>query len=225
VIRVLLVDDQALVRGGFAMLLSESEDLEIVGEAGDGVEALELVRRTAPDLVLMDIRMPRMDGIEATRRISADPANRNVKVLILTTFDDDDLVYAALHAGASGFLLKETRPTELLAAINTIVSGEALLSPKVTRRLIEQFTALTAPPGKSGAQHANLTDREREVLVAVAAGRSNQEIAQLLAMGYGTVKTHVSHLLTKLNCRDRAQLVAFAYEQRIAVPGNGRMGS
>ena len=217
-IRVLLVDDQALVRSGFAMLLSESPDIEIVGEAGDGAEALELVRRTGPDLVLMDIRMPRMDGIEATRRISGDPANRDTKVLILTTFDDDDLVYAALHAGASGFLLKETRPTELLAAIHTIVSGEALLSPKVTRRLIEQFTALTAPPG-SRAPHAALTDREREVLVAVAAGRSNQEIAQLLAMGYGTVKTHVSHLLTKLDCRDRAQLVAYAYEQRIAVPG------
>jgi DNA-binding NarL/FixJ family response regulator len=219
VIRVAVVDDQELVRSGFAVLLRSSADIEVVGEAGDGRQAWELCRRTAPDVVLMDIRMPVMDGLEATRRIMSDPQCATTHVLVLTTFDQDELVHEALRAGASGFLLKDTRPTQLLEAIDVVAGGDALLAPSVTRRLIEQFAALPgkAPdPGDDG-----LTDREREVLVAVSQGLANQEIAELLHMGYGTVKTHVSHLLTKLDCRDRAQLVMHAYESGLAVPGRG----
>jgi len=217
VIRVAVVDDQELVRSGFAVLLRSSADIEVVGEAGDGQRAWELCRRTAPDVVLMDIRMPVMDGLEATRRIMSDPQCATTHVLVLTTFDQDELVHEALRAGASGFLLKDTRPTQLLEAIDVVAGGDALLAPSVTRRLIEQFAALPgkAPdPGDDG-----LTDREREVLVAVSQGLANQEIAELLHMGYGTVKTHVSHLLTKLGCRDRAQLVMHAYESGLTVPG------
>ena len=216
-IRVAVVDDQELVRSGFAVLLRSSADIEVVGEAGDGQRAWELCRRTAPDVVLMDIRMPVMDGLEATRRIMSDPQCATTHVLVLTTFDQDELVHEALRAGASGFLLKDTRPTQLLEAIDVVAGGDALLAPSVTRRLIEQFAALPgkAPdPGDDG-----LTDREREVLVAVSQGLANQEIAELLHMGYGTVKTHVSHLLTKLGCRDRAQLVMHAYESGLTVPG------
>jgi DNA-binding NarL/FixJ family response regulator len=219
VIRVAVVDDQELVRSGFVVLLRSSADIEVVGEAGDGKEAWELCRHTAPDVVLMDIRMPVMDGLEATRQIMADPQCAATHVLVLTTFDQDELVHEALRAGASGFLLKDTRPTQLLDAIEVVAGGDALLAPSVTRRLIEQFAAM---PGKApDPGHDGLTGREREVLVAVSHGLSNQQIADLLHMGYGTVKTHVSHLLTKLDCRDRAQLVMWAYESGTTVPGRG----
>ena len=217
-IKVAVVDDQELVRSGFVVLLRSSVGIEVVGEAGDGQEAWDLCRRTTPDVVLMDVRMPRMDGLEATRRIMADPECSSTKVLILTTFDEDELVHEALRAGASGFLLKDTRPTQLLEAIAVVAAGDALLAPSVTRRLIEQFTAQPSRP--STPPEDDLTDREREVLAAIARGLSNQEIADTLHMGYGTVKTHVSHLLTKLECRDRAQLVMHAYESGLSVPGS-----
>jgi len=219
VIRVAVVDDQELVRSGFVVLLRASPGIEVVGEAADGVEAVELARRTSPDVVLMDVRMPRMDGLEATRAILADPSAATTRVLVLTTFDDDDLVLEALRSGASGFLLKDTRPTQLLEAIEVVAAGEALLHPRVTRRLIERFAALPAERSPRAAQDDGLTGREREVLTEVARGLSNQEIGERLHLGYGTVKTHVSHLLTKLECRDRAQLVMHAYESGLAVPG------
>jgi DNA-binding NarL/FixJ family response regulator len=218
-IRVAVVDDQELVRSGFVVLLRSSIDIEVVGEAGDGAEAWEMCRRTAPDVVLMDVRMPRMGGIEATRRILSDAKCTNTRVLVLTTFDQDELVLEALRAGASGFLLKGTRPAQLLDAIRVIASGDALLAPAVTRRMIELLSALPDPA--TPPQDDGLTEREREVLVAVANGLSNQEIADRLHMGYGTVKTHVSHLLAKLDCRDRAQLVMRAYESGVTVPGSG----
>ena len=218
-IRVAVVDDQELVRSGFVVLLRASPGIEVVGEAGDGVEAVELARRTSPDVVLMDVRMPRMDGLEATRAILADPSAATTRVLVLTTFDDDELVLEALRSGASGFLLKDTRPTQLLEAIEVVAAGEALLHPRVTRRLIERFAALPAERSPRAAQDDGLTGREREVLAEVARGLSNQEIGERLHLGYGTVKTHVSHLLTKLDCRDRAQLVMHAYESGLAVPG------
>ena len=215
-IRVAVVDDQELVRSGFVVLLRSSPEVEVVGEAGDGAAALELCRRTAPDVVLMDVRMPLVDGIEATRRILADPGCAGTRVLVLTTFDEDDLVLEALRAGASGFLLKDTRPVQLLEAISVVAAGEALLAPSVTRRLIGRLAAL---PAAAAPVDDGLTEREREVLVAVANGLSNQEIADELHMGYGTVKTHVSRLLLKLDCRDRAQLVMHAYESGLTVPG------
>ena len=218
-IRVAVVDDQELVRSGFVVLLRASPGIEVVGEAGDGVEAVELARRTSPDVVLMDVRMPRMDGLEATRAILADPSAATTRVLVLTTFDDDELVLEALRSGASGFLLKDTRPTQLLEAIEVVAAGEALLHPRITRRLIERFAALPAERSPRAAQDDGLTGREREVLTEVARGLSNQEIGERLHLGYGTVKTHVSHLLTKLDCRDRAQLVMHAYESGLAVPG------
>lgn len=218
-IRVAVVDDQELVRSGFVVLLSSSDDIEVVGQAGDGAEAWDLCRRTAPDVVLMDVRMPRMDGLEATRRIMADPRCASTRVIVLTTFDDDELVIEALRAGASGFLLKDTRPTQLLDAIAVVAAGDALLAPSVTRRLISQFAAL--PSRATSAVEDGLTSREREVLVAVSRGLSNQEIADSLHMGYGTVKTHVGHLLNKLGCRDRAQLVMHAYESGVTLPGSG----
>lgn len=215
---VAVVDDQALVRSGFVVLLRSEPDVEIVGEASDGQQGWDLCRRTSPDVVLMDVRMPTMDGIQATEHIVSDPACANTKVLILTTFDEDELVVQALRAGASGFLLKDTRPDLLLDAIAVIAAGESLLSPSVTRRMIERFAALPDATPRSTADDG-LTDREREVLLAVAKGLSNNEIAGALHMGYGTVKTHVSHLLTKLDSRDRAQLVMYAYESGLAVPG------
>ena len=218
-IRVAVVDDQELVRSGFVVLLRASPGIEVVGEAGDGVEAVELARRTSPDVVLMDVRMPRMDGLEATRAILADPSAATTRVLVLTTFDDDELVLEALRSGASGFLLKDTRPTQLLEAIEVVAAGEALLHPRITRRLIERFAALPAERSARGTPDDGLTGREREVLAEVARGLSNQEIGERLHLGYGTVKTHVSHLLTKLDCRDRAQLVMHAYESGLAVPG------
>ncbi|GAA3693934.1 response regulator transcription factor [Microlunatus aurantiacus] len=216
-ITVAVVDDQDLVRAGFVLLLRSSGGVEVVGEARDGLEAITLCRRTAPDVVLMDVRMPHLDGLAATRTILADPACTRTRVLVLTTFDDDDLVLEALRSGASGFLLKETRPDQLLEAIEVVAGGEALLHPRVTRRLIERFASL--PVRRTPAYDDGLTDREREVLLAVSQGLSNQEIAARLYLGYGTVKTHVSHLLGKLDCRDRAQLVMYAYESGLAVPG------
>ena len=218
-IRVGVVDDQALVRSGFAVLLRSADGIDVVGEGSDGLQAVELARRTRPDVMLMDIRMPEMDGLEATRRITSDDATASTRVLILTTFDLDEYVVEALRAGASGFLLKDTLPDELLAAVRVIAGGEALLAPKVTRRLIEQF--VQQRPAAAGAPHpglASLTEREREVLGAVARGLSNAEIADELFMSHSTAKTHVGRLLTKLDARDRAQLVMLAYEAGVVVP-------
>jgi DNA-binding NarL/FixJ family response regulator len=220
VIRVAVADDQALVRSGFVVLLGSAADIEVVGEAADGVEAVALVGRERPDVVLMDIRMPEMDGLEATRRIVGAPATATTKVLILTTFDHDEYVFEALRAGASGFLLKDTLPVDLLAAIRVVAEGDALLAPKVTRRLIEQFTA--SAPAATAAVHpgiAELTEREREILLAVASGMSNAEIAEAMFISHATAKTHVSRLLTKLAARDRAQLVMIAYESGVVTPG------
>jgi len=222
VIRVAVADDQALVRSGFAVLLRSAGDIDVVGEASDGREAVALVERARPDVILMDIRMPDMDGLEATRRITSNDATGSTRVLILTTFDLDEYVFEALHAGASGFLLKDTLPDELLAAVRVVASGEALLAPKVTRRLIEQF--VQQPMAARAEPHpglSSLTEREREVLAAVARGLSNAEIGEELFMSHATAKTHVSRLLTKLDARDRAQLVMLAYEAGLVVPGSG----
>ncbi len=205
-------DDQALLRGSFHVLVDTAPDLMAVGEAGTGAEAVELARRERPDVVLMDVRMPQMDGIEATRRICGSPETAGVRVLMLTTFDLDEYVYAALRAGASGFLLKDTPPGELLAAIRVIAVGEALLAPTVTRRLIAQFTRRPEPLRPLARELDGVTDREREVLALIARGLSNSEIAEHLHVSLATVKTHVGHLLAKLQARDRAQLVIVAYE-------------
>lgn len=219
--RVAVVDDQALVRSGFAVLLRSADEIEVVGEGCDGREAVELARRSRPDVILMDIRMPEMDGLEATRRITSDPATASTRILILSTFDLDEYVFQALRAGASGFLLKDTLPDELLAAVRVVASGEALLAPKVTRRLIEQFVQQhPAAPSPPHSGLATLTDREREVLGAVARGLSNAEVAENLFMSHLTAKTHVSRLLRKLDARDRAQLVMLAYEEGVVVPGS-----
>jgi DNA-binding NarL/FixJ family response regulator len=221
VIRVAVADDQALVRSGFAVLLRSAGDIDVVGEASDGREAVALVERARPDVMLMDIRMPDMDGLEATRRITSNDATASTRVLILTTFDLDEYVFEALHAGASGFLLKDTLPDDLLAAVRVVASGEALLAPKVTRRLIEQF--VQQPVAARAEPHpglSSLTEREREVLAAVARGLSNAEIGEELFMSHATAKTHVSRLLTKLDARDRAQLVMLAYEAGVVVPGS-----
>lgn len=218
-IRVLVADDQALVRGGFRVLVDSSEDLEVVGEAADGAEALALVRDLKPDVVLMDIRMPVTDGIEATRAIASDPGTAQTRVLILTTFDLDEYVYEALRAGASGFLLKDTEPDALLDAIRVVAAGEALLAPSVTRRLIAEFAHRPSPVKASIAQLEVLTEREREVLALVARGLSNAEIAAALFISPATAKTHVSRVMMKLGARDRAQLVAIAYESGLITPG------
>ena len=222
VIRVVVVDDEALVRRGLAVLLRLEPGLDVVGEAGDGAAAVSVVRREQPDFVLMDIRMPGVDGLAATRTLMADPRTADTKVLILTTFDLDEHVFAAVRAGASGFLPKDTAPAELLTAIRVVAGGDALLSPKVTRRLIEEFVR-RAPDGPAAAPEGldQLTERELEVLRAVARGRSNAEIAEDLFVSYATVKTHVSRLLMKLGVRDRAQLVMVAYEGGVLVPGHG----
>jgi len=212
VTRVLIADDQALLRGSFRVLVDSAPGLEVVGEASDGVEAVALTRREQPDVVLMDVRMPSMDGIEATRRICAESAAR---VLMLTTFDLDEYVYAALRAGASGFLLKDTRPADLLSAIAIVAAGEALLAPSVTRRLVAEFARLPAGPVK---RLEGVTAREQEVLALIARGLSNAEIAARLHLGIATVKTHIGRLLHKLAARDRAQLVIAAYESGLVRP-------
>jgi DNA-binding NarL/FixJ family response regulator len=228
VIRVVVADDQALVRGAFEVLIRSAPGMTVVGAAADGEEAVELALRERPDVVLMDIRMPRLDGIEATRLIAAagraraapdggQPA-QDVRVLILTTFDLDEYVYAALRAGASGFLLKDTAPTELLNAIAVVSAGEALLAPSVTRRLIEEFTRRPQPARTPRATLDGVTEREQEVLGLVGRGLSNAEIAQHLTLAAATVKTHVGRLLMKLGARDRAQLVIAAYESGLLDP-------
>jgi DNA-binding NarL/FixJ family response regulator len=218
-VRVVVADDQLLVRSGFRVLVDSAPDLEVVGEAGDGVEAVELARLRRPEVVLMDIRMPTMDGLEATRRIVADQLLIGVRVLVLTTFDLDEYVYQALRAGASGFLLKDTPPADLLAAIRVVAAGDALLAPRVTRRLIEEF-ARRPEPAADPAALAALTDREREVLTLVARGLSNAELADRLYVSAATAKTHVSRILAKLQARDRAQLVMLAYESGLVRPGS-----
>jgi DNA-binding NarL/FixJ family response regulator len=217
-IRLVLVDDQALLRAGFRALLDAEPDLHVVGEAGDGVEALSVVKRLKPDVVLMDIRMPRLDGLEATKAITSDPALATTRVIILTTFELDEYVFEAVRLGASGFLVKDTEPVELLAGVRAVASGDALLSPSVTRRLIAEFASRSRPTAPSTALDP-LTDREREVVALVGEGLSNDEIAQRLVVSPATAKTHVSRAMIKLHARDRAQLVVFAYETGLVRPG------
>ncbi|MBL7497155.1 response regulator transcription factor [Frankia sp. CNm7] len=222
-IRVVVVDDQALVRGGLSMVLRVHSDIEVVAEAGDGHEAIEAARRHRPDVILMDIRMPRMDGLEATSRILAE-ADWAVRVLILTTFDPDEYVYRALRAGASAFVLKDIPADRLAEAVRTVADGGALLAPSVTRRLIGQFAARGTAGSAAARRLARLTDRERDVVAAVARGASNSEIAQELFIGPATVKSHVSSILTKLGLRDRAQVVVFAYESGLVKAGDHDIG-
>jgi len=217
--KVLIADDQALVRGGFKVLVDSAPDLRVVGEAGNGVEAVELAIREKPDVVLMDIRMPEMDGLEATRRITADARVAETRVLILTTFDLDEYVYGALRAGASGFLLKDTPPEDLLAGVRIIAAGDALLSPSITKQLIAEFAARPDENRPAPAELDLLTERELEVLTQIAKGLSNTEIAAELYVSVATAKTHVSRIMSKLNARDRAQLVVLAYEAGHVVPG------
>ena len=219
-IRVLLVDDQQLVRTGFRMILADEEGIEVVGEAGNGQEAIEAAASLAPDGVVLDVRMPVMDGVDATRRLAASDAGSGPKVLVLTTFDADEQVVDALRAGASGFLLKDVDPTDFVRAIRVVASGEALIAPSVTRRLLERFAKLAVPADETHADRLReLTEREREVLKLVAQGLANREIAERLVLAEPTVKTHVSHLLLKLELRDRAQLVVLAYELGVVRPG------
>jgi DNA-binding NarL/FixJ family response regulator len=219
-IRVVLVDDQALVRTGFRMILDETDDIEVVGEAADGQTALDVVTRAGPDVVLMDVRMPGVDGIEATRRIGA--LVRPPKVIILTTFDLDEYVFSGLRAGASGFLLKDTLAADLLSAVRVVAGGEAVAAPTVTRRLIAHFLGRTAAPPAPGRPDrlAPLTAREREVLTLIARGRSNPEIARELYLSEGTVKTHVGRILAKLGLRDRVQAVILGYECGLVAPAD-----
>jgi DNA-binding NarL/FixJ family response regulator len=218
-LRVAVCDDQTLVRAGFRVLIDTAPGLSVVGEAGTGTAAVELIRRERPDVALMDIQMPEMDGIEATRRLLGGPDPVPVRVLILTTFDLDRYVFAALRAGASGFLLKDTPPNDLLAAIRIIADGEALLSPRVTRRLVAEFAKRPAVAVEAAHRLDGVTEREREVLVLIARGLSNAEIAAELHLSIATAKSHVGRLLTKLGARDRAQLVIAAYEAGLVTLG------
>jgi DNA-binding NarL/FixJ family response regulator len=218
-IRVVLADDQVLVRAGFQALLDAQDDIEVVGEAGDGDEAYAVTRRERPDVVLMDIRMPGTDGLAATQAIGADPALTAVRVVILTTFEVDEYVFEALRGGASGFLVKDTEPAELLRAVRAVAAGDALLSPSVTRRLIEAFAAAPTEV-RTDVDLELLTKREREVMALVGTGLSNDEIADLLFVSVATAKTHVNRAMTKLGARDRAQLVVFAYESGLVRAGS-----
>lgn len=217
-IRVLLADDQSLIRAGLRALISAEPGMEVVAEATNGDAAVQIASEAHPDVVLMDIRMPGMDGLEATQRIGADPSLQGVHVIILTTFEEDDYVFEAIRGGAAGFLVKDTEPSELLRAIRTVVAGESLLSPGATRSLVEAFAAHSKPSAMSPDLGA-LTERERQVVALVAAGRTNQEIATDLFISPATTKTHVSRAMIKLGARDRAQLVVFAYESGLVRPG------
>ncbi len=220
-IRVVVADDQALVRLGLRVLMETEDDLELVGEAADGQEALDVVRRTRPDVVVMDVRMPVMDGIEALRRIVADPALNSTRVIVLTTFELDDYVFDALRAGASGFLIKDSDPGELVHAIRVVAQGEALLSPTVTRRVISEFAARPTARHSPHPHIGTLTEREREIMRWVAEGLSNEEIAERLVVSPATVRTHVSRAMVKLHARDRAQLVVFAFQSGLVAPERG----
>jgi DNA-binding NarL/FixJ family response regulator len=218
-VRVLIVDDQALVRTGFRMILEAEPDIDVVGEAGDGADAVAQARRLQPDVVLMDVRMPELDGIEATRRLLANGSAGEAKVVMLTTFDMDEYVYDALRAGASGFLLKDVPPEQLVDGIRAVANGDALLAPSITRRLIEEFVRSGPTRTEPPAALAELTSRELEVLRLIARGKSNAEIARELFVSDTTVKTHVAHVLMKLDLRDRVQAVVLAYESGLVQPG------